>query len=325
MDPLVSVITPCYNGEKYLEFYFQSLLAQTYRQFELIFIDDGSTDGTSKLAHKYQSLFNQQGIFFLYLFQENAGQAAAMNRGFPYMRGKYFIWPDADDTLDPESIRKRVAFLETHPEYGCVRSNGSFIYAETNKRRSSVVFPLYNDSSQEDIFLDLIKEETYCVSGCYMIRTAVFRDIYPNLKIHESSAGQNWQILIPVAGRSKCGFIDEELYHVTIHKDSHSRQNRSLEEQVNRLLELKKVLLIGIEKSGRQDRDYQHIVDVKYDHLFFQLFLSFENKEKTKEYYQKLKKEKELTEGECRSYLGKWFPLGFLLHRVQHRITHLKE
>jgi len=77
--PLVSIITPCYNGESYLERYFNSVLNQTYSNLELIFINDGSIDRTEEIALSYQNIFEQKGIRYVYLYQENAGQAAALN------------------------------------------------------------------------------------------------------------------------------------------------------------------------------------------------------------------------------------------------------
>ncbi len=321
MNPLVSVITPCYNGDQFLEDYFQSLLAQSYENFEVIFVNDGSTDQTEKIALTYQEQFKQQGINFKYFYQANAGQAAAMNAGFPYMQGKYLVWPDADDVLAPESIKKRVLFLEEHPEYGLVRSSGDFVDGITKQRKGSVNYPDYNPAETKDIFLDLINEKTFCTSGCYMVRTSIFREIYPDLKIYESSAGQNWQILIPAAGRFMCGYIDEELYHVTVHGDSHSRQKRGIKEKVERLQNLKRILEIGIEKANRHDKDYNHIIEVKYHHLFFRLYFSGDNRKETEYYYKLLKQENELSEGERRAYLKKWYPIRFFLYRVKKHIS----
>ena len=78
--PLVSIITPCYNGETFLHRYFESILAQTYPNLELIFVNDGSTDKTEEIAMSYQKKLCEKGIRYIYLEQENAGQAAALNK-----------------------------------------------------------------------------------------------------------------------------------------------------------------------------------------------------------------------------------------------------
>lgn len=69
----VSIVTPCYNGEKYLERFLKSILNQSYGNIELIFINDGSTDQTEEIIKKYKEEFDLHNIELTYLFQENAG------------------------------------------------------------------------------------------------------------------------------------------------------------------------------------------------------------------------------------------------------------
>ena len=87
MGALVSIVTPCYNGETHLDRFFQSILRQTYDDLEIVFVDDGSKDKTREIANFYQCEFEKKGIRFVYCFQENAGQAAALNRGLKYFTG----------------------------------------------------------------------------------------------------------------------------------------------------------------------------------------------------------------------------------------------
>lgn len=309
--PLVTIITPCYNGEKFLNQYFESILTQTYPNLELIFVNDGSTDRTEKIALSYQDALEGRGIVFKYLQQPNGGQASAMNTGFREMTGKYLVWPDSDDWLDPDSIEKRVKFLETHCEFDFVRSSGCFFHLGTKERLGSVNF--YGDASGSDIFLDLIQENTFCACGCYMIKTAMLREIYPDLTIYETKVGQNWQILIPIAGKGRCGFIDEEQYHIAIRQDSHSRSNRTLEEEVARQMGLKNVLLIGIAKSGRTDRDYQKIVDLKYQRVLFHIYLDAKHWKKAKECYWALEEANDIQPNDYRQYLKNFHPIRYKL------------
>lgn len=98
VEPLVSIITPSYNSEKYLDAFFISILEQVMKIMS-DFINDGSTDRTENIVYKYKEKFEERNIRFVYLKQENGGQAKAMNLGFPYIQGKYFIWPDSDDRI----------------------------------------------------------------------------------------------------------------------------------------------------------------------------------------------------------------------------------
>ena len=126
--PLVSIITPCFNGESCLDRYFKSILDQTYANLELIFVNDGSTDKTEEIALSYKSKLEEKGIQYTYIYQDNAGQAAALNKGLKIFKGDYLTWPDSDDVMTPDSIEKKVKFLTENKKYRMVRSNGLFYY-----------------------------------------------------------------------------------------------------------------------------------------------------------------------------------------------------
>ena len=111
---LVSVVLPVYNGAKYLRDAIDSMLAQSYANFELIIIDDGSTDDSINII----SAFNDPRIR-LYS-QENQGLAATLNRGITLAKGAYIARQDQDDVSLPNRLSKQAAFLETNPDYGMV-------------------------------------------------------------------------------------------------------------------------------------------------------------------------------------------------------------
>lgn len=120
---LVSIITPCYNVEKTIKKYLESILNQTYKNLELIFIDDGSTDETEKIIKEYINEFEQNKIKVKYVYQENAGLGGAINTGLKLVTGDFLCWADPDDFFLPESIEKRLNILIEHPEYDVVSSD----------------------------------------------------------------------------------------------------------------------------------------------------------------------------------------------------------
>lgn len=244
--PLVSIITPCYNGENYLNRYFQSILNQTYPKLELIFVNDGSSDRTEKIAQQYQPILEQKGIRFIYLYQENAGQAAALNRGLKLFHGEYLTWPDADDEMTPDCIEKKVAYLRSHPELQMVRSDGIYYNQDSGEKHR---IAKNEDKSVQDVFEKLLLIRTYGCCGCYMITKELLLHCYPERDIFESRVGQNWQLLVPAASRSLCGYIDEPLYTVYEHGDSHSRHHRTAEEMYSRWDMFTEVLYHAIENS----------------------------------------------------------------------------
>lgn len=96
MNPLVSVIIPVFNGEKYLSEAIQSVLDQTYQPFEVIVVDDGSTDCSAEIALSFSGV--------VYIYQDNAGTASARNRGLRDAQGEYLAFLDADDLWLPDKI-----------------------------------------------------------------------------------------------------------------------------------------------------------------------------------------------------------------------------
>lgn len=317
MNPLVSIVTPCYNGEDYLAGYFESIISQTYRPLELIFVNDGSTDCTEEIAKSYQKRLVENGIDYTYIYQKNAGQAHAINAALPRVSGEFLVWPDSDDLMTADAIEKKMSFLCDHPEYSFVRSNGRKFDYSTGEDLGRISW--YGDQLQEDIFLDLIEEKTYCTPGCYMVKMDALRDIYPNLKIFESSEGQNWQILIPMAGKHKCGYIDEDLFLYAVRSNSHSHVEKNLEQSVTRYLKLKEILEDAISHSGRSDRNYQYIVDTKYEKLLLGVYSSYRERGKATECYNVLKQNNELDGYYNDLFLKTFRPLGYRIYRIKNK------
>jgi glycosyltransferase involved in cell wall biosynthesis len=108
-ESLISCIVPVFNGERYLGEALDSILAQTYRPLKIIVADDGSTDGTAKLAAGY-------GERITYLRQSNQGYAAAKNLGLSAAEGDFIAFLDADDLWQPEKLARQMARLQERPD-----------------------------------------------------------------------------------------------------------------------------------------------------------------------------------------------------------------
>ena len=108
MSPRVSVLIPTWNREKYLGEAIESVLVQTYRDYEIVVVDDGSTDGTAELVKQYDKV--------RYVWQPHAGIPAARNRALEEARGELIAWLDSDDLYAPIKLEKQVAYLDAHPE-----------------------------------------------------------------------------------------------------------------------------------------------------------------------------------------------------------------
>ncbi len=115
--PLVSVIIPCYNQAHFLAEAIESVVNQIYRHFEIVVVDDGSTDDTSKIAARFPGV--------RYIKQENQGLAAARNLGIQVSRGNYLVFLDADDRLLPTALDAGLNCFATHPK--CAFVSGAHI------------------------------------------------------------------------------------------------------------------------------------------------------------------------------------------------------
>lgn len=113
--PLVSIVTPFFNAEKYFEEAIESVLTQTYENWELLLVDDGSTDGSTAIAQRYAQQYPDNIRYLEHDRHQNRGKSVSRNLGITSGRGKYLALLDADDVFLPEKLEKQVAILELQP------------------------------------------------------------------------------------------------------------------------------------------------------------------------------------------------------------------
>lgn len=303
--PLVSIITPCWNGEEYVARYFESILAQTYDCLEVIFINDGSTDRTEEIALMYGDRLKNKGYEFTYIFQENLGQAAALNAGLKIFKGDYLTWPDSDDFLSAESIEKKVKFLETYMEHGMVRSD-AYLFNESNINKPiGFISGKKPNRFREDLFDDLILErDVYFAPGCYMARTESFVRANPGKYILPSRAGQNWQMLLPIAYYFRCGYIDEPLYNYVIRAQSHSRRGDGKASELTKLNAHSEILKNVISTLCLDKQHYYGLIDAKYLHKKLRLAAKYVDSELGRKSFSELKSLHEETPKDYLNYLA---------------------
>lgn len=160
--PLVSIIIPIHNQVDFLKKAIESVLNQIYQNFEVIIVNDGSTDQTREMVFS----FKDERV--IYLWQENKGAALARNTGIEKAKGKYIAFLDADDLWLPEKLQKQVEFMEKNPEIGllgtaCVQVN------EKGEKIKEKIFPTENKILQKD----LIKYNPF-IQSSVMVKKEVF-------------------------------------------------------------------------------------------------------------------------------------------------------
>ena len=156
----VSICLPTYNRSHFLTYAVQSILAQTYRDWELIICDDGSRDNTPEIIQQWQSSHPQDTI--IYLRQEyNIGRSQNMQAGFRAARGKYLIKFDDDDALTPEFLMKTVAILEDNHEVDFVCTNHWIIDSQGQRNEAATLANSQHwgkDKLPSGIIPDLLRE-----------------------------------------------------------------------------------------------------------------------------------------------------------------------
>lgn len=134
--PEVSVIMPCWNRERFIADAIRSVLVQTFADFELIVVDDGSTDGTRDVVASFRD------PRLRCLHREHRGISAAMNAGLAAAQGRYIARLDSDDLWLPEFLQTQVAVLEAHPKAGLVYARAECTDSEWNPLGMSWGYPL---------------------------------------------------------------------------------------------------------------------------------------------------------------------------------------
>ncbi len=263
---LVSVVTPCYNGESFLDRYFEGILVQTYRPIEVVLVDDGSTDATYSLVLSYKEKLEEQGIRLVCIHQENKGQAAAINRGLPEVTGEFITWPDSDDLMYPDNLEKKVSYLHAHPEAGFVCCQVNRVHeGNLNKVVST---DKVSDTSNPWIFDSLIRDKgVYCLDIAYLARTEALFTALGGRRIVESPAGQNYQLLLPLAYCYRCSFINESLVAYVVREGSHSNGFTSFEAQIERIHEFEDLLhkvIRAIPMPKEEHELYERYIDKKF-------------------------------------------------------------
>ena len=325
---LVSVISPCYNVASYLPFFFKSVLAQTYRKLEIILVNDGSTDDTDNVIRLWLPKLESAGYLVRYIVKENGGQSSAINEALSHFTGEFLTWPDPDDFLYPDSIKKRVEFLCKKTECGIVRSAADVYYE--NDRTKVIGFLKANKTitNQKIFFKDLVLGRTYFAPVCYMVRSSYFLLTNPSRTIYiRKDAGQNWQMLLPIAAKYECGYLAESLCGYLLRENSHSHVNITLDSKLKYLDMSLDVLRNTLKTIDPGNFTLINELDIHFSVKRYHLGLEFRDRKFTLNELQVLEKKRKLTAIEklIKPLCGNWLLfhvviLAFLLKRLTRKI-----
>ncbi|MCK4735030.1 MAG: glycosyltransferase [Methanophagales archaeon] len=219
----VSIIIPVYNGERYISEAIDSVLNQTYRDFEIIVIDDGSKDNTSNILRMY-------GEKIRWKSQENKGPASAKKIGTSMTEGEYITYLDSDDMFLPDKLKQQVDYLDKHPEVGLVYSD----YYQVDEKGKITKLISCNKKN-----VPLIQQNYVPTSGV-MCR----RECFDNVGVFDESLGgdYDWDMWLRISEKYPIYCIPKPLFKYRVHGENISltRPNRLDYERKVKILLLEK-------------------------------------------------------------------------------------
>jgi glycosyltransferase involved in cell wall biosynthesis len=200
-SPVVSVIIPTYNCARYLPEAIDSVLAQTYRDFEIIVVDDGSTDNTQEVLARY-------GDHMRVIRQSNQGSAAARNAGILPARGEFIAFLDADDLWLPHKLERQVPLFDERPELGWIYSDYREFDESGPRARSFFERPGLRPPPEGWIVLKLAMG---CITwtATVVARASCFREV--GLFDPTFPRAQDYDMWLRLAVRFPVGCVDEVL------------------------------------------------------------------------------------------------------------------
>lgn len=212
--PLVSVIVPAFNCEKYISEALDSIIRQDYPAMEILVVDDGSTDSTPEILQSYADTVT-------ILQQINSGSAVARNRGMQTANGKYVAFLDSDDIWLEGKLRSQVDFLEENSEYGAVFTDWVCWHPDNSgnfqRRRFEEEEPILKRSFSGWLFKDLVDD---CImwTGTVLIR----REVYEKIGLFDRTLrrGQDYDYWLRIAEHFQAHKLDRVYAVYRMHDES---------------------------------------------------------------------------------------------------------
>lgn len=223
--PFVSVLMPAYNAEKYIGLAIQSILDQTYKNFEFIILDDCSKDHTWEIIQKYAK--EDKRIITIHN-EANLKIAETLNKGLKECKGKYIVRMDADDWSYPNRIEKQVEFMEKNPEISV--SGGSTLVCNKDMRPLGIRhYPISDEEIKESILrLNPIAHPASIWRKEFLFKTR----LYPHI-----IGAEDYALIVELSSFSKLGNIEDVLIKFRVHSKSASNSAMILQQKTSMFIQ----------------------------------------------------------------------------------------
>lgn len=220
---MVSIIIPVYNSRKYINQCLKSCLSQTYKDYEIVVIDDCSDDDISYCAEEY-------GVKYI-RNNENLGPAASRNIGIKNSSGEYISFLDADDIMSPYKLEKSIAEFKKDPELGMTCGNYQIL-----SNRTTILDQFYTVPVEIN-HTNLLKQN-FVASGSVTVKRSVLDDI--GLFNEEYWIAEDYDLWLRISEKYKIKYIHETLYYYSIIRNGNSLTQRD-DIQINHIENINKI------------------------------------------------------------------------------------
>jgi len=244
----VSVLLTCFQHLAYLPAALDSVRVQTYRDIEIIAIDDGSTDGTRDYLRRQPDLvtiFNPQ----------NLGTYGSLNVALEAAQGEFVAILNDDDVWKPEKLAHQVRMMDEQPEVALVHTGGQFIDGKGHRREGNPLgfaWPTFRTGDA----LELLVYENKIIASAALARTAVLRELGGFNELYFGSG--DWEMWFRVAERHALGFVPDELTQYRVHGANASHKLERIWRDDERLREFIQARLDHWREEGRFDEPTYH-------------------------------------------------------------------
>ncbi|MDR3712754.1 MAG: glycosyltransferase [Puia sp.] len=243
--PAVTVLMPAYNTEKYIAEAIRSVLEQHFSDFELLIINDGSTDGTEAIIRSFKD------PRIVLVTQANQGVSAALNTGLRQARGRFIARFDADDTCYPDRLRKQYDFMAANPDYVLIGSDADYVDQEGE--------PLFYYSNIGHSYEEILEKiGIYCP----FVHSTVFyrKDIVLELGGYEPKAHtfEDWLLWMQFIKKGKALNVREALIAVRLNPESVTVDEKLRGKRFSQLK--KEILTGGLPITDVQEKELKRIL-----------------------------------------------------------------
>lgn len=220
-QPLVSVVIPCYNHEQFVQDTIQSVIDQTYKNIELIIIDDGSQDNSVKKIQNMTDACEKRFLRFEFRSRPNKGLSATLNEALEWCEGKYFSAIASDDVMLPNKTKVQINYIENKPNISALFGSADYI-SEINERKINNKL-----KEQEYKFEDIFLNKCMFYAPTQMLRLDIVKKVggyNPNILV------EDWYMWLKLAERGKVYCLSEKLALYRVHSSNTTRNSQLIYE-----------------------------------------------------------------------------------------------